>query len=204
MGGYNGGGIASSTAAQVIQSTLTENYIESMRENMIEDLIETSIERANVAILQKAVSDSSLAGMGTTVVALIVRDSKIICAHMGDSRCMILSGDKLKKITKDHSYVQELVDRGEITEDEARVHPKKNLITRALGTDEDIQIEFTKYTLEKDEKILVCTDGLVNNVTENEIIEILNSSDLKDSADILVDRANSHGGTDNITALVIA
>jgi protein phosphatase len=123
---------------------------------------------------------------------------------MGDSRCMILSGDKLKKITKDHSYVQELVDRGEITEDEARVHPKKNLITRALGTDEDIQIEFTKYTLEKDEKILVCTDGLVNNVTENEIIEILNSSDLKDSADILVDRANSHGGTDNITALVIA
>ena len=151
-----------------------------------------------------AYSRPDLQGMGTTVVAVIVRDKTAFIAHAGDSRAYIVSGETIQQITTDHSLVQNMVDRGEITAEQAQHHPKKNLITRAVGVEKRIDIDFSEIDLNDNETLILCTDGLSNFVTNNEMIDDIKDGQYYAFADRLVKRANKNGGGDNITVVAIA
>ncbi len=205
MGGASAGDVASSTAAKMISEKVVASYNEKMAGKSINNLFECAITTANACLFSMAKEDDDLYGMGTTVVTAIVVDNKIFVAHAGDSRAYIFSKeDGLKQITTDHSIVQEMVDRGEITQEEAKFHPRKNIITRALGVSDDIEIDFHDQELTEDSIVLVCTDGLTNFVDDEIIEKLLSQEPFEGIADKLVDLANTNGGGDNITAVVIS
>ena len=203
MGGYRGGNIASSAAVKTISERITGSYRENMTSSSIKNLLVTSITNANFEIFDMASANEELKGMGTTVVAALITKKAIYIAHAGDSRAYLVSDGKLRQVTKDHSVVQELVDSGEITREQAMDHPQKNLITRALGVEEIVKVDFTVEDIEGDETLLICTDGLTNEVTEDEILRVLSEKPFEEVADTLVDMANENGGNDNITAVAI-
>lgn len=204
MGGAAGGNIASALAVKVISEKITSAYNERMRDASIKNLLDSAIAAANIEVYDLAYSRSDLNGMGTTVVAVIVRDNVAYIAHAGDSRAYLVSKDDVKQITVDHSLVQNLVDRGEITPEEAERHPKKNLITRALGVDKRIDVDFSEVDLYENETLILCTDGLSNCVNNREISEDIQDGQYYAFADRLVKRANKNGGNDNITVVAIA
>jgi protein phosphatase len=203
MGGYRGGNIASSAAVKTISERITGSYRENMTSSSIKNLLVTSITNANFEIFDMASANEELKGMGTTVVAALITKKAIYIAQAGDSRAYLAADGKLRQITKDHSVVQELVDSGEITREQAMDHPQKNLITRALGVEEIVKVDFTVEDIKGDETLLICTDGLTNEVTEDEILRVLSEKPFEEVADTLVDMANENGGNDNITAVAI-
>lgn len=203
MGGHRGGEVASKFAVDtVIQSV---QKAKSKMEPI--EILESAIVNANKRIFKEAIEDATLYNMGTTIIASCIVDRHIYIAHVGDSRFYVFT-DHLEQVTKDHSYVQELVDVGAITQEEARNHPKKNQITRAVGIDPMIQVD--TYTIDLDtihreiQYILICTDGLTNMVSEFEITELINrEKEIQRICEELIDKALRAGGTDNITCIVI-
>ncbi len=176
-----------------------------MKPQSILNMLESSVHRANACLLDMAEHDESLSGMGTTCVVVLIADSVAYVVHVGDSRAYIISHDgTLRQITRDHSYVQDLVEQGSITQDEARTYPGKNIITRAVGVSEDIRVDFAEETLHEEDVLLLCTDGLTNYVTDEKIAEIIVSSTHFEYAEKLVQTANENGGGDNITVVTIA
>ena len=149
-------------------------------------------------------ANKELEGMGTTVVAVVVRDNVAHIAHAGDSRAYLVNKDGVEQITVDHSLVQNLVDRGEITKEEAEHHPNKNVITRALGVDKRIDVDFSEIDMQENETLVLCTDGLSNCVNNSEMAEDIKDGQYYAFADRLVKRANKNGGNDNITVVAIA
>lgn len=205
MGGASAGDVASTTAAKMISEKVVASYNERMAGKSVNNLFECAITTANACLYSMAMEDNSLYGMGTTVVTAVVANNKVYVAHAGDSRAYIYSKETgLKQITTDHSIVQEMVDRGEITEEEAKVHPRKNIITRALGVGNDIEIDFYDQDFSEDSILLVCTDGLTNFVDDKIIEKLLAQEPFEGIADRLVNLANENGGGDNITAVVIS
>lgn len=204
MGGEAGGNIASALAVKVISEKITAAYNEKMRDASIKNLLDSAISAANIEVYDMAYSRPDLQGMGTTVVAVIVRDKTAFIAHAGDSRAYIVNGDSIHQITTDHSLVQNLVDRGEITAEQAEHHPKKNLITRAVGVEKRIDIDFSEIDLNDNETLILCTDGLSNFVTKSEMVDDIKDGQYYAFADRLVKRANKNGGGDNITVVAIA
>lgn len=204
MGGEAGGNIASALAVKVISEKITSAYNEKMRDASIKNLLDSAICAANIEVYDMAYSRPDLQGMGTTVVAVIVRDKTAFIAHAGDSRAYIVSGETIQQITTDHSLVQNMVDRGEITAEQAQNHPKKNLITRAVGVEKRIDIDFSEIDLNDNETLILCTDGLSNFVTNKEMIDDIKDGQYYAFADRLVKRANKNGGGDNITVVAIA
>lgn len=204
MGGEAGGNIASALAVKVISEKITSAYNEKMRDASIKNLLDSAICAANIEVYDMAYSRPDLQGMGTTVVAVIVRDKTAFIAHAGDSRAYIVSGETIQQITTDHSLVQNMVDRGEITAEQAQHHPKKNLITRAVGVEKRIDIDFSEIDLNDNETLILCTDGLSNFVTNEEMIDDIKDGQYYAFADRLVKRANKNGGGDNITVVAIA
>ena len=202
MGGTNAGEVASSLAVDTVMDRVKAGWRDGITEESVRNLMLTSITAANINIFDRAESDPSCSGMGTTVVACAVMRDRGVVAHAGDSRAYLCT-DKLRQITKDHSLVQQLVDLGKITAREALTHPKKNYITRALGVEENIEIDFNTFKFKKGAKLLLCSDGLTNYVSEKNILEVLNGA-AEDPAKKLVDMANENGGGDNITAVVIS
>ena len=204
MGGATGGNIASSTAVKLISERISSGYHKGMTSNSIRNILISAITAANFSVFDISRENPELTGMGTTVVAAILVDGVACIAHAGDSRAYILSKSSLRQLTKDHSFVQEMVDNGSLTEDEAKIDPRKNIITRALGVDEDIRIDFCEEFLDEDDVLLICTDGLTNYVTESEICDITSESNYYEYAEKLVNRANSNGGGDNITVVTLS
>ena len=204
MGGEAGGNIASALAVKVISEKITSAYNEKMRDASIKNLLDSAICAANIEVYDMAYSRPDLQGMGTTVVAVIVRDKTAFIAHAGDSRAYIVNGETIQQITTDHSLVQNMVDRGEITAEQAQHHPKKNLITRAVGVEKRIDIDFSEIDLNDNETLILCTDGLSNFVTNKEMIDDIKDGQYYAFADRLVKRANKNGGGDNITVVAIA
>lgn len=200
MGGASGGDIASKMAVELIAQRINEYYNDKMKITSVANLLESAINFANIKIYDLAKEDETLLGMGTTVVAAIVRDNEVMISHAGDSRAYIIN-DEVKQMTVDHSIVQEMLDRGDITEDEAKHHPIKNYITRALGVKDRINVDFTSETFEKDDILLLCSDGFSNFVDEKQMKEIVRNVDIK-TCEYLIDAANSGGGRDNITVVV--
>ena len=201
MGGHNAGEIASAVAIETIRAT-TASGID----------IEEAIKRANTAVRNKAASDIDLSGMGTTITVLGFSDkSELSIAHVGDSRAYVLHRDndgkpvgELERITKDHSLVEELVQAGEITEEEANVHPRRSVITRALGIEDKVNVDVTPIAFLKNDRYLLCSDGLTSMVRDDDILIILKQYESPiDCAHEMVDKANEKGGTDNITVIVL-
>lgn len=203
MGGTTGGNIASESAAKMIADKFGRSYHMGMNDNSIRNLILTSIEAANITVFSKSLHDSSLSGMGTTIVVAIIRDNTIYFASVGDSRLYVLNGQTIKQMTTDHSIVQMMVESGEITPLEAKDHPQKNVITRAIGVGDRVRIDYFQEDVSSDDIILLCTDGLSNFVDDSKILELCNNDNKYSFADILVEEANKNGGGDNITVVTI-
>ncbi len=200
MGGHNAGEIASALAAEKVIEYVREHE----EQESLSELIKNSIMHANKSIFDRSVQNDSLKGMGTTITVYMSRKDQHIVANVGDSSCYIVSCGQLLKVTKDHSLVQELVDEGSITEAEARRHPNKNIITRALGTGEEVEVDTFELQSNGLEKVILCTDGLTNEVHHDEILEyVLKSESNSEACRELIGLAKSRGGRDNITVMVI-
>ena len=203
MGGARGGREASEGACNVIENFFQEQYAQCGA-GQEELFLRKALTYANRFVFQKASHEESLAGMGTTAVCALVRGGSVSLCHAGDSRAYLFREGKLAQLTHDHSYVQELVDCGTITEEEAEHHPQKNIITKALGVDYRLDPEFTTVRLRKDDLLLLCTDGLTNMVPVADMETILARGDFYDLPDLLIEAANANGGSDNVTALLLA
>jgi protein phosphatase len=204
MGGAAGGNYASSTAVKVISERITSSYRAGMSASSIRNMLTSAIAAANISVYDMSKADPELTGMGTTVVVAIVVDNNVFIAHAGDSRAYILSNGSLNQLTKDHSIVQEMIDHGTLTPDEAKVHPRKNIITRALGVDYELRIDFDIADIGENDVLILCTDGLTNFVEPQEIYELTDDGKFYEYAERLVDRANSNGGGDNITVVTVS
>ena len=203
MGGAKGGREASQGACNVIENFFQEQYAQC-GVGQEEPFLKKALLYANRFVFQKAAHEEALAGMGTTAVCALVRSGNVYLCHAGDSRAYLIRDGKLTQLTHDHSYVQELVDCGTITAEEAEHHPQKNIITKALGVDYRLEPEFTAAKLKREDRLLLCTDGLTNMVPVEEMEELLAQGAFYDLPDRLIEAANAHGGSDNITALLLA
>ena len=203
MGGAKGGREASQGACNVIENFFQEQYAQCGA-GQEEPFLKKALLYANRFVFQKAAHEEALAGMGTTAVCALVRSGNVYLCHAGDSRAYLIRDGKLTQLTHDHSYVQELVDCGTITEEEAEHHPQKNIITKALRVDYRLEPEFTAAKLKREDRLLLCTDGLTNMVPVEEMEELLAQGTFYDLPDRLIEAANAHGGSDNITALLLA
>ena len=203
MGGYKGGEIASKVAIGAVNKYIMQKFdeIPKNRESILE-LIEEAIGFANSAIYEESEQDEELQDMGTTLEVLLIYKNRVYIGHIGDSRIYRIRKGKMKKITTDHSYVEKLIQDGEITREESYTHPKKNLLTRALGTDEEANPDMIYTLLNKGDILVMCLDGLTNMLSENMILEII-QEDNDDCTEELINAANNAGGLDNITAIVI-
>lgn len=204
MGGANGGEVASNIAIQALEEDLMQALPMKKTESEIKDLLLTSIERANKKIQDKARASVNLRGMGTTLVSAVVKDNTIHLAHAGDSRIYLFRNNTLTRVTKDHSMVQELIDTNMITEEEARMHPQKNMITRVLGIEPTVNAEYNAFSAHNKDLLLLCTDGLTSVLTDHEIEKILQKNyPFFDTANVLVRTALMKSTQDNVTAVLL-
>ncbi len=204
MGGYKGGEIASKVATTAVSKFITEKFDEiDKSKDSILDLLEDAITFANSAIYEESEQDEELQDMGTTLEVLLIYKNKIYIGHIGDSRIYRIRKNNMKKITTDHSYVEKLIQDGDITREEAYNHPKKNLLMKALGTDKEVDPDLIYTVLSKNDMLIICSDGLTNMITEAEILNIVKESSPEDVVNVLVEEANESGGLDNITVIFI-
>jgi len=196
MGGAQAGEVASRLAAETFAPGLPD-------EGTAEQRLETRVRAANQRIHEVSQEDSALNGMGTTLTAAYLDGDELALAHVGDSRAYLLRDDELTRLTRDHTLVEELVRRGELTEQEAAEHPQRSIITRALGPEPDIDIDLHTHRVRADDVLLLCSDGLTGMIGEHEVAQILSgAASLRDAGWALVDAANEAGGRDNITVVL--
>ena len=199
MGGHKGGDFASKFTVE----TLKEEIKHSLKEGPKEVLLD-AVQVVNKKLIETAEKDIKLDGMGTTLVAATVIDHTLHFINVGDSRLYLIN-QEVKQISRDHSLVEEMLRLGGISEEEAKHHPDKNIITRAIGVKEDVEADYYEYALKKGDVILMCTDGLCNMVNEDEIFTIIKSArDIVEAGQLLINRANENGGKDNIGVVLAA
>ncbi|MBQ4526545.1 MAG: Stp1/IreP family PP2C-type Ser/Thr phosphatase [Clostridia bacterium] len=206
MGGHNAGEKASRIAVDCFVKRIDENYsdIFTYSDRKILQTMKKVVSYINEEIYSMSIKDSSLYGMGTTIVACLVIKNKYYVVNVGDSRLYHLSKSSIFQITKDHSYVAELLDIGVITKEQALVHPKKNVITRAIGTESTVESDGFSGVLKNNECLLLCTDGLTNMLNDEFLFETFsNESDIKKISAKLLDKSNAMGGIDNITFIIL-
>ncbi|HUV10880.1 MAG TPA: Stp1/IreP family PP2C-type Ser/Thr phosphatase [Acidimicrobiia bacterium] len=193
MGGHRGGEVASTTALEALRIAFLAGAA-----------IQDAVSAANEAVHDQSVADPNLRGMGTTITAGALTEGSLLLGHVGDSRAYLLREGRLQRVTTDHSLVEELIRAGELTEAEAEHDPRRSMITRALGLDSGVEIDLEEIVLADGDRVLLCSDGLTNMVSENDLVRhLVETSDPQDVARGLVDSANAAGGVDNITAVVI-
>ncbi|MBQ2390901.1 MAG: Stp1/IreP family PP2C-type Ser/Thr phosphatase [Clostridia bacterium] len=202
MGGKNGGEIASSKVMQTLIFEFSRRYDKAMSDTAIKAALVSSARTANIAVYDIACADDNLRGMGTTLVAAFIRGADAHIIHAGDSRAYIYSDNALNQITTDHSIVQHLIELGQISKEEANTHPRKNIITRALGVDESIDVEYTFLDIPDKSILLLCTDGVSNMITDKEFEQIIQNNTFDDLVDIIIETALNNGGVDNATIIV--
>jgi protein phosphatase len=202
MGGVSGGQIASALCIDKVVNALKRSYRENMTVSNVRNMLVSSVNAANSYVFDESVKDRALKGMGTTIVAVVIVNGIAVIAHVGDSRAYLIN-DTIKQITKDHSYVQLLVDNGKITPEEAETHPDKNIITRAIGIEGFVDVEVDMVDVNATDKILLCTDGLNGYVKDEDILKIIKKYG-DSSTEKLVETANRNGGHDNITVVLIS
>lgn len=201
MGGHLAGELASKMAVDIIKKYIEENVKDGLDHFQVKEQLIRAFAKANEEIYKYSCENESVMGMGTTATLCMVRNGFLIYAHIGDSRAYTI-GKKIKQITNDHSYVQELVKLGQITPEEAKVHPRRNYITRAMGVEPSVKADAGIKTY-KGEKILICSDGLHGKTEDTELFNIISEQSAKDSVEELIKLANERGGEDNITAVIM-
>mgnify|MGYP000736135282 FL=1 len=199
MGGHKAGDFASSYAVEVLLSTIREDE----NSNPVK-IIRAAIETANTQLLREASDNEAMSGMGTTMVLVTIVGHYAYVANVGDSRLYLIDENKISQITKDHSLVEEMVRMGEISRDDARNHPDKNIITRALGAGRDVDVDFFDVRLTPGDILLLCSDGLSNMVPDEDIRQVILTSEmLEEAGRRLVSMANDNGGRDNIAVVLV-
>ena len=202
MGGHAKG----EEASKIALNTLTKTIIpELFGDTSFTELLENGIKNANQEILDYTTKNPESSGMGTTTVCALVKGNDIHLVNVGDSRAYVISNDEIRRVTKDHSYVQALIDEGKITEEEAREHPQKNVITKAVGIMESVEPDTMKLTLDNDESLLLCCDGVIAHLNDEDIHKIIcNANNPQNACQQIVDLANERGGTDNISLIILS
>ncbi|PKM81000.1 MAG: serine/threonine protein phosphatase [Firmicutes bacterium HGW-Firmicutes-13] len=206
MGGYKGGEVASSLAVQVVKEFYREHRKELSEVSTVNlnRFISEMFYTANKKIWEEALRNTELTGMGTTLTVAIVVVNQLIIGHIGDSRAYLINSRGVQRLTEDHSYVQKLVNENQIEVGEENNHPQRNLLTRALGTDKEVEVDIYFYSLVEEDYILLCTDGLTRTVSDAEMKDMVMSIKLpSELVDRLIKLANARGGPDNITLIVI-
>lgn len=200
MGGHNAGEVASGMTTEIFKKFSETNDLYSDTEKMLRIVFRD----INEKIYSYACANKEARGMGATVVAAIGNKDRVVIGNIGDSRAYVSYDGNIHQVTEDHSYVNELVKSGMITEDEARHHPRKNEILKAVGIGSDVFPDIFDIKISEGEKLLLCTDGLTNMLTDSEINEILNTEENNENTvKRLIDAANGNGGSDNITAVLL-
>lgn len=200
MGGHKCGDVASK---QAVDSVCKHLLIADWETSEISELLKNIIIDVNKELYQYSMLDESTQGMGTTLIITALKNNKLYIGHVGDSRVYLIRDNSIQKMTSDHSFIEELIKNGTITKDEAINHPKRNVITRAVGYEHDLQVDTYEIDVLENDEILVCTDGLTNMLSEEEILEIIiNAENPQVACDTLIENANNKGGEDNITVIV--
>ena len=205
MGGAKSGNIASAMASEIFRKTIVENIDVFGDNNSIAELMKTAAAKANEAVHKKSEEDPDCRGMGTTIVGAIVNPEGATVLNIGDSRAYLISrSEGISRITRDHSFVEDMVLRGDITKEEAKHHPNKNLITRAVGTSENVQADTFFVPLKEGDRLLLCSDGLSNTVDDDQLChEVLKTDNMAECCEELVKAAIIAGAPDNVTAVII-
>lgn len=204
MGGTSGGHVASMTAVSAYVRQLRELLHADMSVREIRHAMFQGVTMANLAIRQAAIVDPALEKMGTTLVGAVCSETRVLCCNVGDSRAYHITPGGITQITRDHSVVQNMLDSGQITAAEARHHPNRNLITRALGPDAKVRSDIFDIEWHRGEYILLCTDGLVNTVSDQEMLfEVIHSEDVEGCLERLVQIAKDYGAPDNVTVVLL-
>ena len=205
MGGANGGNVASAMAVESIRRRLLEGFHQDITREGVRSLLLEAVAEANRVVYRRSQEEQELRGMGTTAVVLVASKGTLHVAHVGDSRAYLRHGGVLTQITMDHSYVQDLVNFGQITQEEARVHPKRNIITRVLGVHEEVRCDYAAWDFSPGDLALACSDGLSNYMDEELLDQYM--EEYGDAGRTLprelIQYAVQCGGSDNITAAVI-
>ncbi len=204
MGGAAEGAFASAEAVKIIREKICSGYKNGMSDRLIKALLVSALENANKHIYTLSLTDDKYFGMGTTAVAAIVTEDYAYIAHVGDSRAYIISDGKAIQLTRDHSVVQNMLENGEITSDEVADHPKKHIITRAIGVDGELAVDFCQEEFYDDTLLLLCTDGLTNYTDAEKLAELTADGRYFRYADRLVNHALENGGGDNVTVVAVA
>lgn len=203
MGGYTGGEVASKLAVMSLKSYIYNNYSKTKLEtDSIINLLKDATQYANMIVYEKTKEISVLEEMGTTLEVVLIVENKIYISHIGDSRIYKIRNGKMKQLTKDHSYVEKLINDGTITRDEAKNHPQKNMLTKALGCTAFVEPDLLVEKIQENDIILICSDGLTNMVPDEEIVKIIKQNPEAPNKN-LIEAANKAGGSDNITVIVI-
>jgi PPM family protein phosphatase len=207
MGGYNAGEVASGMATTFIKSEMSRWLGQAGVMANAKDVrraLEICVDNANRSIFNAANSNPHYVGMGTTLVVAVFQENRLMLGHIGDSRCYRLRGQEFQQITKDHSLLQEQLDAGLITPEQAEQSTNKNLVTRALGVEDTVQTEVNEFRTERDDVYLMCSDGLSDMVGDQQIAQIVaNEPGLEAACQKLIDAANEAGGRDNISVLMV-
>ncbi len=201
LGGHNSGEIASRMAVEYIRDNLDAAGCFD-GENAGEKL-EALVKKVNTAVYERSLGGAEVSGMGTTLTMAVITGSTLTAAHVGDSRLYLIRNGVIRQLTDDHSYIGELVRQGKLTREEAEKHPRKNIITRAIGSCPELEVDIISHRIEADDIYVLCTDGLTNMVSESEIVEIVSGSEPETACARLIEAANRQGGEDNITVIVI-
>jgi serine/threonine protein phosphatase PrpC len=203
MGGHQGGEIASKIAVKEVASYINGHLSEDCDTLKVKIIMESSIVNANSEIYSLSLENHELSGMGTTITMALFHNGRLYIGHVGDSRAYRIRGSDIEQLTKDHSLVWQLAEEGRITMEETKTHPMKNVITKALGTDEFIAPDILEFDLENDDIIILCSDGLTNMLNNDNIKNIVCSLEPEQAAQKLIEEANLRGGEDNITVGII-
>lgn len=203
MGGYNGGEVASKMAVESAKDYITKHFKENKdSKEKIENMLREATKYADSIVYKKSQSKKDLSGMGTTLDICLIYNSRIYISHIGDSRVYRIRKDFIRRLTRDDSYVQTLVDDGTITKEEAWHHPKKNMLTKALGCNAFVEPDVMVRGFQKEDALVICSDGLTNMVSKEEIFNLV-TNNFETAPKELVDLANQNGGIDNITVITI-
>ena len=204
MGGAKSGNVASSLAADVFVQEVRRSWKHSLDESHIDQILQNAVKLANFTVFDQAQQFEEFNGMGTTLVAALVRGRKVTVIHVGDSRAYAITRDGIRQLTRDHSVVQMMLDRGELKPEQARNYPGKNLITRAIGTEGIVKSDLAHLTLEKGDSLLLCSDGLSNMMDEQEILfEVAHGVNKQYCCQRLLDIAKNRGAPDNVTSVFV-
>ena len=205
MGGAKSGNIASSLAVDVFVQEVRRTWTSSMTQEKINLMLRSAVKLANFTVFDQAQQFEEFDGMGTTLVAVLVHNRHVTVIHVGDSRAYRVNPDGIWQMTRDHSLVQMMVERGELTQEMARTYPGKNFITRAIGTEPMVECDVANLELSKGEFLLLCSDGLSNVLDDQEILfEVIHGVDKRDCCQRLLEIAKGRGAPDNVTSVLIA